>query len=78
MLEHNNPRFLRKEMSDRIRKVLTARRVTLSALLNGSAFLATEMALRIERAFGVSMDMPLRIRGWRDATMIRMRETVCE
>ena len=32
LLEHNNPRFLRKEMSDRIRKVLTVLILTVCIL----------------------------------------------
>ena len=43
-------------------QILGVRRATLSALLNGNAALSPEMALRIEKAFNVSMDMLLRCR----------------
>ena len=53
--------------------ILGVRRATLSALLNGNASLSPEMALRIEKAFGVSMDMLLRMQAWHDATSMRAR-----
>lgn len=37
-------------------KVLDVRRATLSGLINGNAALSAEMALRIEKAFGVKME----------------------
>ena len=55
-------------------QILGVRRATLSALLNGKASLSAEMALRIEKGFGVSMDMLLRMQAWRDAALMRMRE----
>lgn len=55
-------------------QILGVRRATLSALLNGNASLSAEMALRIEKGFGVSMDMLLRMQVWRDAALMRMRE----
>ena len=42
-------------------RMLGVTRPALSALLNGRASLSPEMALRIEKAFGVSMDTPKRI-----------------
>ena len=48
-------------------KILGVRRATLSDLLNAKAALSPEMALRIEKAFGVSMDMLLRMQAWYDA-----------
>ena len=48
-------------------EVLGVRRATLSDLLNSNAALSPEMALRIEMAFGVSMDMLLRMQAWYDA-----------
>ena len=42
-------------------KVLDATRPALSALLNARAALSPEMALRIEKAFGVKMDTLLRM-----------------
>ena len=53
--------------------ILGVRRATLSALLNGKASLSPEMALRIEKAFGVSMDMLLRMQAWHDAASMRAR-----
>ncbi len=54
-------------------QVLGVRRATLSALLNGKAALSAEMALRIEKAFDVSMDMLLRMQAWHDAAQMRAR-----
>jgi addiction module HigA family antidote len=52
-------------------RVLGVRRATLSDLLNGKAGLSPEMALRIEKAFGVSMDTLLRMQAWWDAVAMR-------
>ena len=72
--------FVRTEVIDelglsvtRAAAVLGVRRATLSALLNGSASLSPEMALRIEKAFGVSMDLLLRMQAWYDASRMRAR-----
>ncbi len=54
-------------------QILGVRRATLSALLNGKAALSAEMALRIEMAFDVSMDMLLRMQAWYDAAQMRAR-----
>ena len=54
-------------------EVLGVRRATLSDLLNGNAALSPEMALRIEKAFDVSMDMLLRMQAWHDASRMRAR-----
>ncbi len=54
-------------------KILGVRRATLSALLNCNAALSAEMALRIEMAFDVSMDMLLRMQAWYDASQMRAR-----
>ncbi len=54
-------------------RILGVRRATLSDLLNGNASLSPEMALRIEKAFGVSMDLLLRMQAWHDATRMRAR-----
>ena len=54
-------------------RILGVRRATLSALLNGRAGISPEMALRIEKAFGVSMDMLLRMQAWHDASRMRAR-----
>lgn len=53
--------------------ILGVRRATLSDLLNGHAALSPEMALRIEKAFGVNMDMLLRMQAWHDAAQMRAR-----
>ena len=53
--------------------ILGVRRATLSDLLNGNAALSPEMALRIEKAFAVSMDMLLRMQAWHDASRMRAR-----
>ena len=57
----------------RAAKILNVRRATLSDLLNGHAALSPEMALRIEKAFGVNMDMLLRMQAWHDASRMRAR-----
>jgi len=54
-------------------EILGVRRATLSALLNGRAGMSAEMALRVEKAFGVSMDMLLRMQAWHDAAQMRAR-----
>ncbi len=54
-------------------EILGVRRATLSDLLNGNATLSPEMALRIEKAFDVSMDMLLRMQAWYDASRMRAR-----
>ncbi|MCY3882240.1 MAG: HigA family addiction module antitoxin [Chloroflexi bacterium] len=58
----------------RAAEVLGVRRATLSALLNGNASLSAEMALRIEKAFGINMDLLLRMQAWHDAARMRARE----
>ena len=40
---------------------------------NGHAALSPEMALRIEKAFGVDMDMLLRMQAWHDGHTMRQR-----
>lgn len=52
-------------------EILGVRRATLSDLLNGNAALSPEMALRIEKAFGVGMDMLLQMQAWYDASQMR-------
>jgi antitoxin HigA-1 len=60
--------FVREEILDELglsiseaAEALGVRRATLSDLVNGNARLSPEMALRIEKAFGVSMDTLLRM-----------------
>ena len=55
-------------------EALGVRRATLSALLNGKAALSPEMALRIEKAFGVSMDMLMRMQAWHGTARMRAKE----
>ena len=54
-------------------KILDVRRATLSDLVNGKAALSPEMALRIEKAFGVDMDMLLQMQAWHGARAMRRR-----
>jgi antitoxin HigA-1 len=53
--------------------VLGVRRATLSDLVHGKAAMSPEMALRFEKAFGVSMDTLLRMQAWYDAVAMRER-----
>ena len=54
--------------------VLGVTRPALSALLNERAHLSSEMALRIEKAFGVSMDTLMRMQNSFDIAEARRRE----
>jgi addiction module HigA family antidote len=72
--------FIREEILDALRLpvaraavILGVRRATLSDLVNGKAALSPEMALRIEKAFGVSMDTLLRMQAWHDSHAMRQR-----
>jgi len=49
-------------------------RPALSSLLNGNADLSGDMALRIEKAFGVKMDTLMRMQSSFDITQTRKRE----
>lgn len=55
--------------------VLGITRPALSALLNERAHLSPEMALRIEKAFGVSMDTLMRMQNSYDIAQARKRES---
>lgn len=55
-------------------EALDVRRATLSDLVNGNAALSTEMALPIEKAFGVKMETLLNMQAWHDAHTMRQRE----
>lgn len=57
----------------RAAELLGVRRATVSNLVNGKAALSPEMALRIEKAFGVSMDTLLHMQAWHDSYMMRQR-----
>jgi antitoxin HigA-1 len=53
---------------------LQVSRPALSALLNGRADLSGDMALRIEKAFGVKMDTLMRMQSAYDIAQTRRRE----
>ena len=53
---------------------LRVSRPTLSSLLNGKAGLSGDMALRIEKAFGVKMDTLMRMQSAYDIAQTRKRE----
>ena len=55
--------------------VLGVSRPTLSSLLNAKAGLSGDMALRIEKAFGVKMDTLMRMQSSFDIARTRTRET---
>ncbi len=72
--------FIRREVIEdlgltvtKAAQILQVRRATLSALLNEKAALSPEMALRMEKAFGVGMDLLLRMQAWYDAARVRER-----
>jgi addiction module HigA family antidote len=72
--------FIREEVIEpldlsiaRAADILGVRRATLSDLINAKASLSPEMALRVEKAFGVNMDMMLRMQAWYDAHIMRAR-----
>lgn len=73
-------KFIRAEILDELglsvstaAEILGVRRATLSDLLHGKAALSPEMALRVEKAFGVDMEMLLRMQAWYDTTAMRRR-----
>jgi addiction module HigA family antidote len=73
--------FIRIEILDeldlpvaRAAEILGVRRATLSDLVNEKAALSPEMALRVEKAFGVSMDTLLRMQAWYDSYVMRQRQ----
>ncbi len=59
-------------------RILGVTRAALSALLNERAHLSTEMALRIEKAFGVSMDTLMRMQNSYDIAQARKRQDEIE
>lgn len=52
-------------------EILGVRRATLSDLVNEKTSLTPEMALRLEKAFRLSMDMLLQMQAWYDSTEMR-------
>ena len=72
--------FIRTEIIDELglnvtkaAEILGVQRAELSDLLNGNAALSPEMALRIEKAFALNMDLMLRMQAWYDASEMRSR-----
>lgn len=55
-------------------RALNVSRPALSSLLNGKASLSGDMALRIEKAFGVKMDTLMRMQSSYDIAQTRKRE----
>ena len=51
--------------------ILGIRRATLSDVTRGKAAVSSEMALRLEKAFGVSMDLLLKMQAGYDAAQAR-------
>ena len=52
--------------------ILGVRRATLSNVTNGKSSVSAEMALRLEKAFGVSMDLLLKMQAGYDAAQVRL------
>ena len=52
-------------------RILGVREASLSATLTGAEAISPEMALRIEKAFGLDLDLLLRMQAWYDACRIR-------
>ena len=72
--------FIREEVIETLNisiakaaKALGVRAATLSDLLNGKTDLSPEMALRLEKAFDLSMDTLLRMQAWHSAQVMRGR-----
>ena len=59
---------------DETAKILGVEQSVLADVLNARAPMSPELALRIEKAFGVGMDMLLRMQAWYDASQMRARE----
>jgi antitoxin HigA-1 len=77
--------FIKTEILDeldlsvaRAAEILGVRRATLSDLIHGKASLSPEMALRIEKAFDVSMDVLLRMQAWYDSYTMRQQADTIE
>jgi len=54
-------------------EILGVRRATLSAVINGRAALSPDLALRVEKAFGPTVDHLLRVQAAYDAAQVRKR-----
>ena len=57
----------------RVGDILRVRRATMSDLVNGRASFSPEMALRIEKTFGISLDMLFRMQALFDSYRTRRR-----
>ena len=55
-------------------RILGVSRPALSAMLNGRASLSPDMAIRIDKAFGVSMETLLRMQNSYDIAQAKTRE----
>ena len=73
--------FVRTEILEPLKLTVTAAaevlgvsRVALSSLLNGQADLSGDMALRLEKAFGVRMETLMRMQSSYDIAQTRQRE----
>jgi addiction module HigA family antidote len=53
-------------------EILGVRRATLCDVTNGKASVTADMALRLEKAFGVSMDLLLKMQAGYDAAQARL------
>ena len=53
-------------------EILGVRRATLSDVMRGKSAVSSEMALRLEKAFGVSMDLLLKMQAGYDAAQARL------
>jgi len=56
-------------------EILGVRRATLSDVARGKSSVSSEMALRLEKAFGVSMDLLLKMQAGYDAAQARRRSS---
>ena len=59
---------------DEAANILGIEQSILTDSLNACTPLSPELALRFEKAFGVGMDMLLRMQAWYDASQMRARE----
>lgn len=74
-------RFVRREIIDALdlsvtkaAQVLGVTRAALSAFLNAHSALSPEMALRLEKAFGISLETLMRMQNSYDIAQARQRE----
>ena len=79
-LRRHPPGFVKSEIIEALdltvteaARVLGVTRPALSALVNERAQLSPEMALRVEKAFGVSMDTLMRMQNSYDIALTRAR-----